>query len=119
MDGKNYLQGTSSLGYKTDLKIVTNPGIASSCFEQPGRDVETYCPSKANSRGGDAYVCLSDKFTSLFLFSGDRACFSKAVIRMLGLDLGTVRSPLSKLDVSQELELKKDLERIGFFDWFR
>ena len=115
MHGKNYLQGTSSLGYKTDLKIVTNPGLASSS----GRDVETYCPSKAKSRGGDAYVCLSDKFTSLFLFSGDRACFSKAVIRMLGLDLGTVRSPLSKLDVSQELELKKDLERIGFFDWFR
>jgi len=59
------------------------------------------------------------KFTSLFLFSGDRVCFSKAVKRMLGLDLGTVRSPLSKLDVSQELELRKDLERIGFFDWFR
>jgi len=47
---KIILQGTSSRGYKTDLKIVTNPWLASSCFEHPGRDVETYCPSKANNK---------------------------------------------------------------------
>ena len=39
-------------------------------------------------------------------------------MKMLGLDLGTVRSPLSKFNESQELELRKDLERIGFFDWY-
>lgn len=38
---------------------------------------------------------------------------------MLGLDLGKARSPLENLDKSQELELKKDLERIGFFDWYQ
>lgn len=61
----------------------------------------------------------SQALVKLFTKYGDRVCFSKTVIRMLGLDLGTVRSPLSKLDVSQELELRKDLERMGFFDWFR
>ena len=29
---------------------------------------------------------------------------------MLGVDLGTIRSPLSTIDESQELELKKDLK---------
>lgn len=38
-------------------------------------------------------------------------------MRMLGVDLGTVRSPLTKLNESKELELKRDLEKIGFFDW--
>ena len=60
---------------------------------------------------------LCDKFTSLFLLLGNRASFSKAIRKMLGVDLGTVRSPLSTIDESQELELKKDLERIGFFGW--
>ena len=60
---------------------------------------------------------LLDKFTSLFLLLGNRASFSKAIMKMLGVDLGTVRSPLSTIDESQELELKKDLERIGFFGW--
>ena len=63
--------------------------------------------------------CQSKKrITIFFLISGDRTSFSKAVMKMLGLDLGTVRSPLSKFNESQELELRKDLERIGFFDWY-
>ena len=41
----------------------------------------------------------------------------KAIVKMLGLDLGPVRLPLQSLTEGQESDLKNDLENIGFFDW--
>ncbi|GMI43006.1 hypothetical protein TrCOL_g6937 [Triparma columacea] len=41
----------------------------------------------------------------------------KAIVKMMGLDLGNVRLPLTALEEDQEANLKKDLNAIGFFDW--
>jgi len=41
----------------------------------------------------------------------------KAIVKMMGLDLGPVRLPLTSLTEEQERNLKKDLEDIGFFEW--
>ena len=36
LKGKQYKQDTSPKNYKTEIKILANPGLASSGFEQPG-----------------------------------------------------------------------------------
>ena len=41
----------------------------------------------------------------------------KAVMGMLGIDVGGCRAPLGVLDDSAKAALKKDLEAIGFFEW--
>ena len=41
----------------------------------------------------------------------------KAVMGMLGIDVGPCRPPLGGLDDSAKTELKKDLDAIGFFEW--
>lgn len=42
---------------------------------------------------------------------------SKVVMRMLGVDCGTVRPPLVPLAESQTKALRQGLETMGFFDW--
>jgi N-acetylneuraminate lyase len=41
----------------------------------------------------------------------------KAVMAMLGIDVGGCRPPLGALDDSAKSALKKDLDAIGFFEW--
>ena len=36
LKGKQYKQNTSPKTYKTEIKTLANPGLASSGFEQPG-----------------------------------------------------------------------------------
>lgn len=42
---------------------------------------------------------------------------AKAIVKMLGLDLGPVRSPLRDITVEEEKALRARLERIGFFEY--
>jgi N-acetylneuraminate lyase len=44
---------------------------------------------------------------------------AKAVMRMLGVDVGPARLPQGNLDSVQEKALRLDLEAMGFFDWVR
>jgi len=41
----------------------------------------------------------------------------KAVMQWMGVDCGPVRAPLSNLTDDRKLQLKTDLEAIGFFEW--
>ena len=41
----------------------------------------------------------------------------KAIVKMMGLDLGPPRLPLTALTEDQEADLKRDLEAIDFFNW--
>lgn len=41
----------------------------------------------------------------------------KAMLRMIGLDCGPVRSPLRSLSPEKEAALRLELERVGFFDF--
>jgi N-acetylneuraminate lyase len=41
----------------------------------------------------------------------------KAVMGMLGIDVGPCRLPMGRLDEEQKTELRSDLEAIGFFEW--
>lgn len=43
--------------------------------------------------------------------------FSKAVLRLIGLDMGQPRLPLSPFRDSVLELLRIDLAKIGFFDW--
>ena len=45
LKGKPYKQNTSPKSYEAEVKILANPGLAKSCFEQPSRDVLelTFC----------------------------------------------------------------------------
>lgn len=42
---------------------------------------------------------------------------AKATLQMLGVDVGPVRPPLENLSAEQTAALRRDLERLGFFDW--
>jgi len=42
---------------------------------------------------------------------------SKAVMQMLGVDVGPARLPLTTPAVDQFAKLRRDLETLGFFDW--
>lgn len=44
---------------------------------------------------------------------------AKAVMRMLGVDVGPARLPHSNPDAAQEKALRNDLEQMGFFDWIK
>ena len=39
LKGKQYKQNTSPKSYKTEIKIIANPGLANLGFEQPGQVV--------------------------------------------------------------------------------
>jgi len=43
--------------------------------------------------------------------------FSKAVLRLLDIDLGQPRLPLSAIDDITLERLRNDLDNIAFFDW--
>ena len=38
LKGKQYKQNTSPKNYETEIKVLANPGLAKSGFEQPGAD---------------------------------------------------------------------------------
>ena len=42
---------------------------------------------------------------------------AKAVMKMLGVDVGPARLPHGNLDAAQTKKLQSDLEHLGFFDW--
>jgi len=42
---------------------------------------------------------------------------AKAVMRLLRVEVGPVRPPLSRLDSQQEARLLSDLDRLGFWEW--
>jgi N-acetylneuraminate lyase len=44
---------------------------------------------------------------------------AKAVMTMLGVDVGPARLPNSNLDAHQQATLRADLEKLGFFDWIK
>ena len=44
---------------------------------------------------------------------------AKAVMKMLGVDVGPTRLPNTSLDMPQQSALRADLERLGFFDWIK
>ena len=52
-----------------------------------------------------------------FLFKYGGLPTGKAIMRIIGLDCGGVRSPLKDLSEEQYNELVKGLEQIGFFDY--
>jgi len=43
----------------------------------------------------------------------------KAVMRMIGLDCGPTRLPLTPLRPAEVDDLRRDLEAIGFFEWIQ
>jgi N-acetylneuraminate lyase len=44
---------------------------------------------------------------------------AKAVMKMLGVDVGPARLPHANLDAAQEKSLRADLEKMGFFEWIK
>ncbi|SKA89853.1 N-acetylneuraminate lyase [Prosthecobacter debontii] len=44
---------------------------------------------------------------------------AKAVMKMLGVDVGPARLPHGRLDAAQEKALQTDLEAMGFFEWVK
>jgi N-acetylneuraminate lyase len=44
---------------------------------------------------------------------------AKAVMTMLGVDVGPARLPNTNLDAKQQATLRADLEKLGFFDWIK
>jgi N-acetylneuraminate lyase len=74
-------------------------------------------------QAGDLKTARAEQHRSVLLvdllyrhgFSGS----AKAIMSMIGLDLGPVRLPLKNLDEPKKEALRKELESIGFFDWRR
>lgn len=44
---------------------------------------------------------------------------AKAVMKMLGVDVGPARLPNASLNIAQAATLQQELESLGFFDWIR
>jgi len=44
---------------------------------------------------------------------------AKAVMKMLGIDVGPARLPNGSLNAEQQAALRADLEKLGFFDWIK
>jgi len=70
---------------------------------------------------GDLAQAREEQFRSVQLIAllASRGFFgaTKAVMQMLGIDVGPARLPNATLDAAQQLMLRADLERLGFFDW--
>jgi len=60
---------------------------------------------------------LSIQVIQILLRTGGFLSAAKAVMKMLGLDLGIVRPPLQSISGAKVAELKSDLEKIGFFEF--
>jgi N-acetylneuraminate lyase len=44
---------------------------------------------------------------------------AKAVMAMLGVEVGPPRLPCAALDATQSTALRTELEQMGFFDWVK
>jgi N-acetylneuraminate lyase len=44
---------------------------------------------------------------------------AKAVMKMLGVDVGPARLPCGNIDAEQTQALRSELEQMGFFEWVR
>jgi N-acetylneuraminate lyase len=44
---------------------------------------------------------------------------AKAVMKMLGVDVGPARLPCGNLDDAQTQALRFELEQLGFFEWVK
>jgi N-acetylneuraminate lyase len=76
----------------------------------------------AHARGDNATVQTLQSRAALLvetLLRCDLVAGTKTVLRLLGVDCGTVRAPLMPLGAEQETELRAELEQMGFFDWMR
>jgi N-acetylneuraminate lyase len=60
----------------------------------------------------------SIQFIEVFCKHGGMSA-NKAIMKLIGLDCGPVRRPLSQITPAQEAALKADLARIGFFETIR
>jgi N-acetylneuraminate lyase len=60
---------------------------------------------------------LSIQVIQILLRTGSFLSAAKAVMKMLGLDLGIVRPPLQSISCAKVTELKSDLEKVGFFEF--
>ena len=72
---------------------------------------------------GDLATARDEQFRSVQLVStlAPRGFMgaAKAVMQMLGVDVGPARLPNGNLDTTQVAELREELEALGFFDWIR
>lgn len=76
----------------------------------------------AHERGDHAEARTLQSRAALFvevLVRHDLVAGTKAVMKLLGIDCGTVRRPLEPLDAEATAALRADLETMGFFDWIR
>jgi N-acetylneuraminate lyase len=71
-------------------------------------DLET---ARAKQAKSVAFIQVMSKFGGLPA--------GKAIMHLIGIDCGPVRSPLGNLDAIQIANLQSDLDAIGFFDWAR
>ena len=60
---------------------------------------------------------ISMKVVQLLVGTGNLNSTLKAVMNMIGLNLGKVRSPLKNIEAEQISGLKNGLEELGFFDF--
>ena len=62
------------------------------------------------------YQTRAQEFIAVMVRHGGLAA-GKAMMGLIGLECGPVREPLRRLDGTQQQELRRDLERIGFFEY--
>jgi N-acetylneuraminate lyase len=74
-------------------------------------------------KAGDLDAARSEQFRSVQLVRTLQGRgflpASKAVMRMLGIDVGPTRRPLVSLNDDDARALRTELEKIGFFDWIQ
>lgn len=72
---------------------------------------------------GDLETARQEQFRSVQLIKALAArgymASAKALMAMLGVDVGPPRLPNSQLSAEQILSLRAELEQIGFFDWLK
>jgi N-acetylneuraminate lyase len=72
---------------------------------------------------GDIKAARSEQFRSVQLVHALQRCGSmgagKAVMRMVGVDVGPARLPISNPSPEQFTSLQAELNKLGFFDWIQ
>jgi N-acetylneuraminate lyase len=72
---------------------------------------------------GDLATAREEQFRSVqliaLLASRGYMGAAKAVMRMIGIDVGPARLPNGILDAAQQNTLRADLEKLGFFEWIK
>lgn len=72
---------------------------------------------------GDLATARTEQFRSVQLIAllASRGYMSaaKAVMKMLGIDVGPARLPNGSLDAAQQTALRTDLDKLGFFEWIK